>query len=123
MPMWTALFGTQDELVAVGVFEDRRGAPGLYLRGLDKFDASGDVVFVGFLHIVGQERDTSEGADAVLLAGRGEEHDAGLGTGDAEFDPTLLVAERLVGEDDESEFLGVEIERCVLIADRNRSEF
>src|SRR5579863_4563115 len=52
-----------------------------------------------------------------------EEHQAGLRAGDAELNPALLVTEGLVGENDESEFLGVEVERGILIADGNRCEF
>jgi len=110
-------------LVAVQVLEDGRGAPGLYFWGCGEFDASGFKLFVGLLDVIALEGDAGEGADAALMAVRVEEYKAGLGAGDAEFDPALLVAEGLVGEDDESQFLGVEVESCVLIANGNRCEF
>ena len=58
-----------------------------------------------------------------LMAVGIEQDEAGLRAGDADLDPALLLAKRLVGEDDEAQLLGVEIERGVLIADRNRCEF
>jgi hypothetical protein len=53
-----------------------------------------------------------------------EEHQAGLRAGNAEFDPALLrigfTWERLIGQNDEAEFPGVELESGVLITYGNR---
>jgi hypothetical protein len=57
------------------------------------------------------------------VAVRIEQDKAGLRAGNPQFDPALFVAERLVREDDETEFFGIEIESGVLVADGNRSKF
>jgi len=69
------------------------------------------VVRVGFLDVVAGEREARELADARLVALGGEEDEARLGLRDAQLDPALFAVERLVGDDGEAEFLGVEIER------------
>lgn len=76
----------------------------------------------GGFEIVGPEGEVHEGAglDAFLGA---EEDDAGVGSGDAEFEPALGVVEGLVGEDAEAEGVGVEVESPFLIGDGDGNEF
>jgi hypothetical protein len=90
------LLGAEDELVSVDVLEDCGGAPGFDFGGLHELDASRFELLVGLRDVV-----------------------AGLRARNAELDPALLVIglvwEGLVREDDESEFLDVEVEGGVLI--------
>jgi hypothetical protein len=46
---------------------------------------------------------------------RSEEHDAGFGAGDREFDPALFFIELLVGEDTEAQLFRIEGEGAVLV--------
>ncbi len=73
--------------------------------------------------VVAEEGEAGEGADAILVAIGVEEYEAGLGAGEAQFDPTLLLAEGLVCENNESQLLGIEVEGGVLVADGNGCEF
>jgi hypothetical protein len=105
---WTAfaqdwlLFGAEDELVAVQILEDGGGTPGFDLRWRYEFHAAGFELLVGLGNVVTEEGEAGEGADARLVTIRVEEHEAGLGAGDAKLDPALFVAEGLVGQDDEA---------------------
>src|SRR5436305_13470356 len=46
-----------------------------------------------------------------------------FGFRNSQFDPTLLLVERLIGDDRESELVRVKIERAILIAHGNADEF
>jgi hypothetical protein len=56
------------------------------------------------------------------MPGRGEQHQARLCSGDAELDPALTLAHRLVGRDLQADLLGPELERLVLVAHRDADE-
>ncbi len=90
-------------------------------RALER-DAARVVFGVGLLDVVAREREPGEVADAIFMAGRREEDDAGFGCGNAQFDPALFAVERLVGGNREAEFLSVEFEGAVLIADGDAGE-
>jgi hypothetical protein len=45
------------------------------------------------------------------------------GAGDSQLDTALLVAEGLIGEQAQPEFLGVESERAILVCDGNAGKF
>jgi hypothetical protein len=48
-----------------------------------------------------------------------EEHNPCIGAWDAEFQPPLLLAERLIGEKTETQYVCIKRERPVLIGYRN----
>ena len=72
---------------------------------------------------VGDARWLEEAADPVLLAFGCKQHEARVRGADSQLDPPLLFVEGLVGDDGEAEFLGVEIERTILVVDGNADEF
>src|ERR1700731_2416556 len=111
------------ELVAVDVLENGHGAPdfGFWVDG--EFDPFGLKLFGGGGDVVAPEGHGLEVADAAFVAVWREEDEEGVGAGDLEFDPTLLLVEELVGGYLEAEFFCIELERCVLIADRDADEF
>jgi len=41
----------------------------------------------------------------------------------SQFDPALLLVEGLIGNDGESEFVGIKIQRAILVGDGNTDEF
>jgi hypothetical protein len=41
----------------------------------------------------------------------------------SQFDPALLLVERLIGDDREPKFLGVKIQCAILVGDRNANKF
>lgn len=102
------LFAGEGKLVTVGVFEDAAGAPFFFFGLGGELDAFGFEDFGGGEEVVAPEGDGLELADAVFVALGGEEGDAGFGAGDLEFDPTLGVGERLIGDDFEAEGFGEE---------------
>src|SRR6266404_6619407 len=116
------LLRRQNELVSVGVLDDGRRAPRFRLRRHGEFDAASRELFVGLLDVIAVENDVGESADPILMSVRSEEHKARFGAGDAQLDPALLAVKGLVGEDDEPEFPGVEIQGLILIAYRDAGE-
>jgi hypothetical protein len=80
-------------------------------RELDSFRRE---LLVGPLHVVGDEGDVRESADAILPALRREQQDTRLRTGNSQLDPPLRVVEQLACGDDEAELLGVESDRAIL---------
>src|SRR6185295_9516243 len=113
----------EDEPVALRIAEHREVAPGLALgRPLERDAARGELL-VGRLDVVATQRAVEEAADAVLVALRREQHEAGVRRADPQLDPALLVVERLVGDHFETELLGVERERGVLVAHGDADEF
>src|SRR5438105_3622251 len=79
----------QDERVAVGVAELGEGAPGLPGRTFDELDAALRQLPVRRLDVVALQRAVEERADAILVAGRGEQHQARGRIADAQLDPAL----------------------------------
>src|SRR5262249_31653045 len=63
-----------------------------------------------------------EPADQMFLARRREQHEPGLRARKPELDPALRTAERRVGDDAQSEFLRVELQRTILIRDGHARE-
>src|SRR3569833_480590 len=112
----------QHEAVAVRIVEDRESAPGLFLGRPAEFDAALRQLAIAVLDVVAGERAVEEGADAILMAVRGEQHHTGLRAGDTELDPALL-AHRLVGHYPEPHLPGPEGQRAVLVAGRDADEF
>src|SRR5436309_11660416 len=90
---------SQYETVPLAVLEDRVSAPGLFLRCVFKFYAARLQFFIGFLDVVTNVRYVHERADAVLVLVGSEQNDACLRFRDAKLDPTLLIVERLIGDD------------------------
>ena len=75
------------ELIAIGILEDGDRSPGLSLRLLRKRHAFGFEYFGSGEHIVAPERDGLEFANALLVALRREQGNAGLRPGNEEFNP------------------------------------
>ena len=111
--------GRHHELIPVRILEDGEGAPGLFGGRAGELHAARAEFVVGPLHVVALKGDRGEGSDAVLVPVRREQDDAGFRARNGELDPTLLSVERLIGEDAEAEFLGVEGECAILVGDRN----
>jgi len=110
-------------LVAVGVAEDSKGAPGLFGGGRVELDFVGDEFLEGALNVIAIEGCRIEGADAIGMVLRGEEYDLGLGSGNRQLDPTLGSVEGLIRGDSESQFFGVEGKSAVLVCHGNADEF
>ena len=79
--------------------------------------------FVGLLQIVAGVGHVHERANPALVLNGGEQNNARFRFRNAQLDPALLIVERLVGDDGESQFLGVKIERPILIRHRDTDKF
>src|SRR5689334_11024946 len=112
----------QHELVPVDILENRRRSPVGFLRLLDELDAFRLEVLRRGLDVVGHEGDVHEPADHLLLPRRGEQYQLRVGARKTQLDPALRPVERAVGDDAEAELLRVELQRAILIADRNAGE-
>jgi hypothetical protein len=75
------------------------------------------------LQIVAGVGHVHERANPALVLIGGEQNNAGFRFRNAQFNPALLIVERLVGNDGESQFLGVKIERPILIRHRDTDKF
>src|SRR3954467_15804908 len=110
-------------MIPARVLKDGHKDP-YFLLGFD-----GELHPVGFQQlgcgedVIAPEGDGLESADTILVAGRREQSKSRLGSRNEEFNPSLLLVERLVGADLETEFFGVELKGRVLVADRNSGEF
>jgi len=111
-------------LVAVEVFEDGDGAVGFLAGGFEETDAAGLVCFVIAPEVVGVEEE--EDAAAGLVAdGEGlfgsvgfrEEKGGAAGIGRSDQEPALVAGEWSVLKKLEAEFLGVELESFIVVAD------
>jgi len=115
------LLGAEDEGIAVEIFERSGCAPVFAFRLHDELHAL-------TLHFAGRGFDVIRPKSNVHLTARlktfaeFEKDDAGVGAGDAEFDPTLFFAEWLIGEQAEAQFLGVERKGAILITYRDACE-
>src|SRR5262249_46925828 len=121
-PQWRSEGRTSladQELVALGIEEDRERAPRLLLRRRHELDALVAQLGVGPLEVVDREREVDLLADHVLVLVGCEQYELGLGIGDLELDPALIIAERLIGEHREAEPLGVELEGALLVGARD----
>src|SRR4029079_2961200 len=107
------------QLVAVGVDERDRGAPALTLRWRLELDALRAQLLVRGVDIVAPQREAHERPDQMFLAGWSEQGHARLAARNAQVDPALTVAERLIGRDREAELLRVERECLGLVPDGN----
>ena len=112
----------QSELIAVGVLEDGNRSPLFILWFLGEGDAFGLQHFGGGEDVVTPEGNGLELADALLVTLGRLKGDARLRSGNEELNPPLRVCERLVGDHFQSQRLGVEVQRNVLIANRNAYE-
>jgi hypothetical protein len=115
-------FRAHHERVAIRVLEDRGRPPRLLLRRLHELDSALHHRLVRLLDVIAAEREVHEGANPVLVAGRREEGDAGLGGGDAKLDPPLAAAHGLVGHELKAHDLLPEGERAILITNRDANE-
>ena len=116
-------FAGECELIAVGILENGDRSPGLILRVLRKRHAFGFEYFGGSEDIIAPESDGLEFADALLVALRREEGEACFSPRNEQLNPSLGVRKRLVGDNLQSQRLGIEFQRYVLIADGNAYEF
>src|SRR6266436_6617513 len=107
------------ELIPVGVLEDGDRSPGFILGFFGKGDALGLEDFGSGEDVVAPKRDGLKLADAPLVTFGRVEGEASLRARDEEFNPALCVRERLVSNHFQSQCLGVELQRNVLIANRN----
>jgi hypothetical protein len=111
-------------LVAVEVFEDGDGAVGFLAGGLEEADAAELVRIVVGQELVGVKKDKHAAAGLVAngeglcgSGGFGEEESGAAGIRRSDENPTLVIGEGNVLEQLEAEFLGVEGEGFVVIAD------
>src|SRR6266851_9809739 len=107
------------ELIPVGVLEDGDQSPGFIIGFFRKGDALGLEDFGSGENVVAPKRDGLKLADALLVPLWRVEGYACLSAGNEEFNPALCVRERLVSDHFQSQGLGVELQRNVLIANRN----
>jgi hypothetical protein len=73
-------------------------------------------IFAGVGHV-------HERANPVLVLIGGKQDNASFRFRNAQFDPALLIVERLVGDDGETQFFGIKIERAVLVRHRDTDKF
>jgi translocation and assembly module TamB len=104
-----------DELVPVGIAEPRKSPPGLFLRRTVELDAALAQLAIAVVDIVAGEGAVEEAADPVLMPVGREQHHAGLGARNAQLDPALGLAHRLVGHDAEAHLRRPEIKCAVLV--------
>src|SRR5215813_3506489 len=112
----------EHEGVSVRVLEDGRGPPGLLPRGLSELHSPFHQLPMGLLDVIDQEGDALERPDPVLVTGGREEGDASLCSGDLELDPPLPVTHRLIGEHLEPESPRPELQRPLLVPNRDSDE-
>ena len=72
--------------------------------------------------VIGPERHVHLAPRFHVLA-HAKQHQAGVRAGDAKFDPPLLRAERLIGDQTETQLFRIEGQRSILIGDGNTGEF
>ena len=113
-------------LVAVKIFEDDDGAVGFFARRFEETDAARLVGLVFAPEVVGVEKEKDAAAGLIangegLLGsvGFGEEKSGAAGIWRSDEDPAFVVRERGVLEQVEAEFLRVEFERFIVVADDN----
>src|SRR5205814_888050 len=117
-----SLLRPQHKLVAVGILENRVGAPLLALGWTGKLHAAFAQLTVRGFDVVTSERAVEERADAVLVAFGRKKDDPRFARADGKLDPALI-AERLVGEDAKAHLLRPEFECALLVAHRNAGKF
>ena len=76
-----------------------------------------------FGRFVARVRHVHEWADALLVAFGREQYHSCLRFRNSQFDPPPLLVERLIGDDRESKFVGVKMQRAILVGDRSRGIF
>jgi hypothetical protein len=74
------------------------------------------------IDVVGQKRNVRKGTDSIFMPGRREQNHSGLAAWYSQFDPVLLRIEGLVGQDLETQLLGVKGKRLLLVPNRNANE-
>src|SRR2546422_3311421 len=94
--------GAQQKLIAVDVLEDRHRAVRHPLRLQDELDAFAFELTGRPFHIVTPESDIQNPARPQRVAEL-KQHDSCVGAWNPEFEPSLLVAEGLIGEQAESQ--------------------
>jgi hypothetical protein len=111
-------------LVAVEVFENGDGAVGFLARRLEEMHAAGLVSLVITPEVVGVEEEKdpaagliADGQGLLRSGGFGEEKSGAAGIGGSDEEPTFVVGEWSVLEQVEPEFLGVELESLIIVAD------
>jgi hypothetical protein len=110
------------ELITIGVFELGEGSPNFGLRPLRKLDPVRCQLPGGGEYIVAPESQGLKGADSILMAWRREEREPGIRARNQKLDPPLAVPHGLIGPDFETEFLGVKLQRGILVANRNAGD-
>src|SRR6185312_9578395 len=110
--------GSQDKSVSVRILKDGGRAPRLTFRFGDKFHAFGFQLSRSAFHIIRPESEVHlrAGLQTVIEL---EQHHACFSSVNAELNPALLVAERLVRENTEAKLLGIKGNGAVLVRDRD----
>jgi hypothetical protein len=111
-------------LIAVEVFEDGDGAVGFLARGFEETDAAGLVSLVIAPEVVGVEEE-KDAAAGLIANGEGlfrsvgfsKEKSCAAGIGRSNEEPAFVVGKGSVLEQAEAEFLRVELESFVVVAD------
>src|SRR5262245_37983383 len=93
----------------------------LFLGRPRELDSSRLQLFIGLFDVVTCQRAIKETADAGSI--HRKQHETRVGTPDAHFNPALLVVERLISHQLESQFVHVKSERLVLITRGYADEF
>ena len=112
-----------NEPVSFAVLEHRVGAPRLFLWRSLEFDAALFQFLVRLINVVARVRHVHERADPFFLSLRRKQHQARFRFRNSQFDPALLLIERLIGDNREPELVCVKIERAVLVGYGNADEF
>src|ERR1700676_864837 len=74
------------------------------------------------IDVVRRKRYVRKSTDTIFVAGRREQNHLGLAARNSQFYPALFCVILLVGQDLESELLGIEGQRLSLIPNRNAHE-
>jgi len=112
----------QEQAIAVDVFEDRLCAVGLPSRLQHELHAACLELASGPLDVVAPQRNVQQPTGLERISEL-KEHDARVRARDPELQPALLLIEGLIGDESETQHLGIESERPFLIRHWNTDEF
>src|SRR5439155_10803211 len=112
----------KNETISFAVFEHGVSAPRLFLWRTFEFYAALLQFGIRLLDVVARVRHVHERPDPFFISLRRKQHHACFRFRDPQLDPALLFVERLICNNRESEFVGVKVERAVLVGYGNANE-
>jgi hypothetical protein len=113
----------KNEAISFAVLEHRISSPRLFLWRAFEFHATLFQFLICLLDVVARVRHVHKRTDPLFLSIGRKQHYTRLRFRNPQFDPALLLIERLIGDDGEPEFVGIKIERAILVGYRNANEF